>query len=178
MAGLALVVAMGMGSCILADPAPTLPVVATDPPNIELLSVVPAPGIITEWPDLSTGFEIPVSVTDSTQNLYWLAYVDYDPDVPSPTVPAVQVPAADGNAVRVVHATVPQPLGFGCHTVEVVIAYTFNGYTPTSAGASVATWTFVPSGDLGQCGSYLYDAGLPDSGPDAAKRDGASHGGN
>jgi hypothetical protein len=172
--GLALVVAMGAGSCIVADPAPTLPVVPTEPPNIELGSVVPVPGIITEWPDLSTGFEIPVYVTDSSQTLQWLAYLDYDPVFPSPTVPPVQVPSADGNAVRVVHAVIGEPIGSGCHTVEVVIASAFEFATPASPGGAVVTWTYVPSGDPGQCAPYLYDAGPPDGGADAAKRDGAA----
>jgi len=171
---------MALGGCVLADPAPTLPLVSELPLSIDTTSAYPPvanPAVFVTWPD---HFMIPVYETDPSQPLQWIAYEDYSPLSLVPAHQPVHVdpqpfPAdLDGGLVRTVVFSLLQPLGPGCHNVEIVVANSFSpGYTPDGPGGGAAvSWTFTNGGNLTDCttydAGYLVDASFPDAAaPDA-----------
>lgn len=175
-------VTIAVSACVLADPPATLPIVAEGPPSIEADVVPSTLNVLTQWPT-SGGFVIPVYLIDPTKTIQWLAYTDYSavPMASLPTAAVKSVGPNDGAAVRVVHAVVTEPVGPGCHTVEVIIAYSFTGFTPDPPSA-IVSWFFAPSGDPDDCSPYeagaLADATFPgtasEAGVDVTVQDGAN----
>jgi hypothetical protein len=173
--------------CVLADPAPTLPLVSELPLSIDTTSAYPPvanPAVFATWPD---HFMISVYETDPSQPLQWIAYEDYSPlsFVPS-NQPVYRNPQLfpadlDGGLVRTVVFPLQQPTGPGCHNVEIVVANSFSpGYTPDGVGGGASvSWTFTNGGNLTDCATYdagyLVDASFPDAAtPDATIVDGGS----
>jgi hypothetical protein len=150
-----------LSACVLADPPPTLPLVAELPPTITD-SVVPSEGLLLRWP-AGDRFEIPVSLLDPSIKVHWIALVDGafqrtgDNSQDSP----------NDAGVSTLNVTVSAPTGPGCHTVSIVVAYDFaTGSTvPDSQGGDSAEWYYNPNGT---CSGYdagaLNDASFPDTG--------------
>jgi len=157
--------------CVLADPTSTLPVVAELPPHIIGPSVVPPRDqVLTTWP---TQFIVPVTVIDPSKAIYWLAFEDYSPVNATPLELGPIGPArvADGGDVvnLVIRGELSKPMGPGCHTVRIVVAYAFSsGNSPDSQGGDDVSWLFSGSGDVAGCEGYdagaLRDGSFPDSG--------------
>ena len=154
--------------CVLADPAPTLPLVPDEPPVILVDSAIPSSQSFSVWPKT---FVVPVSLVDPSKPLLWNAYEDYSFVNTVPTSSG-SILAGDGAAVRTIYIpTLPEPLGPGCHTVEVIVAYGFGGpvgATPVAPGGAIVRWTFNRSAGLGDCtaidAGYLEDGSFPDAG--------------
>lgn len=167
---------VAIDACVLADPAPTLPLVAQGPIVI-LNSVTPPQGILTEWP---TRFVVPLYVEDPSKSVQWLAFEDYTTDVTDPLFsPPVTVNPQDGGVQFISASSIPRPGGPGCHTLEVVIAYSFSVFAPTDPStAAIAKWFYESPDSPGGCAAYdagdLTDATFPDAAlPDATLADGA-----
>ena len=145
-------------ACVLVDPAPSLPVVATEPPAILDGFVTPPEGpVLTAWP---SEFVLPVQVLDPSKALVWEAFEDYeslDPHL-APVAASMNGQLGDGGAVvTLVIPQIPQPIGPGCHSLKIVVAYEFLDNAPSLAGSDVAAWTYAGNAGAGQC--LGYDAG-------------------
>jgi hypothetical protein len=168
-----------LSACVLADPAPSLPIVQESAPTV-LARVPPAQVIAGDWPDR---FTIDVTVLDPAESLQWLAFVDFIPDVTiessNPNNQPVNVPASlDGGPIQVVVAGIPRPLGPGCHTFNVVIAPGdmndpgFTGIVPVNAAyAASQSWVYTESGNPGACAAYDAGAFVDGTFPDAKPGD-------
>ena len=167
------------GACVLADPPPTLPLVAEQPPQIQnALAVPPVPVIRGPWPSV---FSIPVLFVDPTQTLYYEAFFDYTPLTPSyQGASFLQGADAGGPAagnLLLVQVILEQPLNstVGCHVIEIVMAFgkKFSPHdtTATIGGGSTISWAYNynPSGDcpLPDAG-WFGDGSLPDAGDASA----------
>jgi hypothetical protein len=147
-------------ACVLADPPPTLPIVAELPPAITD-SVVPAEGLLLSWPEK---FVIPVSLLDPTRMVNWIALED-GVEVKGGKIAGAS--ASDGGVSTLLISSLPAPVGPGCHTVRIVVAYDFatNSTVPDSQGGDSAEWYYNPNGS---CAGYdagaLNDASFPDAG--------------
>jgi hypothetical protein len=154
--------AVPVAACVLADPPASLPVTPIEAPQIEHeLVVPPATDILRAWPP---EFIVPVHA-DTSASVPWRAFLDYDPLSPSTASQnGILDPAeADDAGLRVLRAHIPPPADLGaCHTLEVLVALSFDGHAVTGVGGDSATWFYSPSGSLDGCS--VYDAGPPDGG--------------
>jgi hypothetical protein len=168
---LASLLALGASSgavagCVLLDPPDTLPMVSDQPPSIVNTSVNPPAGVLAIWPDT---FYVPVNVYDPAQSLYWVAYID-NAITQHPGEQTPEVPAVDGGVLRKITVrSLSQPIGPGCHTVEIVVASGFGGsFLPAAPGGDSVQWLYTGSGNPGDCTPYdagwLVDGTFPDSG--------------
>ncbi len=170
--------AAALAACVLLDPPATLPIVQESPPYI-LSGVEPPEGVLVRWP---TEFVIPIYVLDSAQSVQWLAFEDYNPLATGPSGEPVfdkpyPVPPGDGGVELARITSLPAPTGPGCHTVAIVIADGFAGWTPVASSGAIVQWLYVPSGNPGECAAYdagwLVDATFPsDAKSDANSSDG------
>jgi hypothetical protein len=166
-----------IGACVIAEPPADLPAVPTGRPNILSSNVTPPnTGVLTRWPST---FFVPVELTDARQTFYLAAYVDYNP-ITGEGLQAVPfdspvAPGHSGRQQRTVAVQIPAPIAEGCHTVEMIVAFSLQDVTGglndrrashTAArlddGDSI-TWYYSTNGDPSGCA--LIDAGLL---PDAA----------
>ena len=163
----ALAGAGALGGCVLADPPPTLPVVATFPPQIITQDVFPATEPVL--PTLPSQFVVPVTVPPTTTGVLWQMFIDYTAN-PAPGA-AVQSSSLTGPFEAdagddIVQLFVPslQPLTPGCHTVRIVVMLEDSAGGPdlTSADEGFVTWIYDPSGDPSSCAAY--DAGSLNNG--------------
>jgi hypothetical protein len=178
----ALAATAGIGACITAPPAdlPQIPVLgptiiqdAVQPPRDQILTAFPAEGIV---------FIVPVRVTDPTIDVQAEVFVDYDPlsDNVAPygfgQQTIVTPPAIDGGitVVRVPFSWTDSHFerwNFdpnACHTIEIVVADSFDKISAHTAGDSLgadsAVWMYQPNG-AGSC--FEVDAGDGGFPPDA-----------
>jgi hypothetical protein len=140
-------------ACVLADPPATLPEVPEGPPDIQTTSVLPSTSQVqlTIWP---RDFIIPVLLIEPAE-LEWRAAFNYSPL--SASAAQIYSGVASGSdvdgIVTVSVPTLPAPLGPGCSTVTIVVAYGFvsETLTPDSRGGSSVSWLYAPNGE---CPAY------------------------
>jgi len=169
--GVAAVLVPLLAGCVLADPAPTLPLVQPTAPIV--VSRAPAAQVIVgPWPKQ---FIIYVTVSDPSEALEWLAFVDFIPGVTTASsnpegIPGPVPASPDGGTIGIVVTGISPPLlGSGCHTFEVVIAPGFSGITPVNQSQAVSqTWVYTESGNPGACGGYDAGAAADGTFPDAS----------
>jgi hypothetical protein len=153
-------------ACIVADPPAELPPPPQLPPSIIEGSVYPPYALVMpSWPPQDPGFDVPVQVSDTSQQFVWEVFVDFN-EIQSP--PPVQTgierpdPSAYDAGIRQVNFWFPAPDPSSCHKIEFLVALSFNGadpHTPNPPGASSIVWWYNPTtGDISGCPAY--DAGL------------------
>lgn len=148
--------AAALGSCVLVDPPATLPVVPEEAPSVTA-STTPPEGPLLVWPRT---FIIPIRLVDTSRPLVWQAFIDYDPNLPSTrNVGSGTILSSAVNLEGVVQLQIAlaAPVGLGCHTLTVIVAYGWsgNGAVPDSTGGAEVVWEYRPGG---QCNGY--DAGV------------------
>lgn len=153
-------------SCIIADPPADLPQYPAIRPTIVKGSVLP-PSDRVVLPPLPT-FVVPVELVDQNATFAWNAFLDFDPVTnPLPVaggVVGLEPGTADGGvrAVSFSLADVPNPTR--CHTIEFLVALSFNSaspHTPNAPGGDSVSWFYNPSGSVDGCPTY--DAGQFDA---------------
>jgi hypothetical protein len=176
------VCAGGLGAaCVIADPAPEVPVPPLHRPTILHGSVVPPDTqILSEWPT-ATGFVVPVDLVDPSQPFQYAVFVDdllrFNGSIsPDPTLTDA--------GIRVVQVNLDPPTSPpDCHRIEFIVARAFNGgdlHTPDSVGGDTVVWFYNPNGDPAGCPTSdaggLDGAFPPEAGPEAGEG-GAGDGG-
>jgi hypothetical protein len=161
-------IAVSGGACIIADPPSDLPVLPETRPTIMRGSVVPpASAVLGRWPAAGR-FTVPVELVDPRVDIWWSAFVDYNPATGEgrvETSKSTYEPRSTQGRIRTLDVVISEPLADGCHVVEVVVALRFESdkqgefaHTPEEPGGDSVTWFFSPTGDLSGC--PVLDAGL------------------
>ena len=153
-------------SCIIADPPADLPKYPPIRPTIVKGSVLPPTDKVVQ-PPLPT-FVVPVELVDQNATFAWNAFVDFDP-VTNPLPVAGDVvgpdPATIDGGVRAVSFSIADvPSSTRCHTIEFLVARSFNSaspHTPNAPGGDSVSWFYNPSGSIDGCPTY--DAGSFDA---------------
>jgi hypothetical protein len=149
-------------SCILADPPADLPKYPPIRPTVVKGSVLPPTDKIV-LPPLPT-FVVPVELVDQNATFAWSVFVDFDP-VTNPLPVAGDIvepdPATIDGGVRAVSFSITDvPSSTRCHTIEFLVARSFNSaspHTPNAPGGDSVSWFYNPSGSIDGCPTY--DAG-------------------
>jgi hypothetical protein len=162
-------------ACVIADPAPEVPVPPPHRPTILHGSVVPPDtAILSQFP---LSFEVPVELVDPSQAFEYNVFVD---DVFKFHGSVEPDPTLTDAGIRVIPVTLSPPDPAFCHVIEFIVALHFEGadpHSPDSTGGDSVAWFYNPSGNPGGC--PLYDAGgldgafPPDGAADAGPSDAA-----
>jgi hypothetical protein len=170
-AGLAAAVAVS--SCITGPPA-DLPQVPVQGPTIVQDAVMPpANQYLTYLPELPEQFVVPVRVSNPDTPILCNVYVDFDPGADNSRVAngtatrcPTMLPSVDGGVTLMTFSLSQTDIATNvvdpnaCHTIQCFVAYTFDRFSPHSAGDSLGadsvTWQYSPNGP-GSCAQF--DAG-------------------
>jgi len=166
------------GACVLAQPSGEIPQLPVSRPHIVHTDVIPpTSSVLTSWPPRGQ-FIVPVELVDPKAPFFYVAFIDYDPNLG--TLPVIEPqesrfgPANTESRIRTLDLAIAEPLDPGrCHVIEVLVALQFNAtddsrraHTPQPPGGDIVTWFYNPSGDLARCPTL--DAGVDatfDTGP-------------
>lgn len=183
LAGLAVPVLL-VGACVIAEPPTDVPTAPSVRPTIDRASVVPpSSAVLTSWPDR---FYVPVRLSDPRETFFVAYFVDFDASGGGNFSVEVSTPVTGNNgSVRTLTVLINQPVGPGCHVVEVFVARQLADQTlndsrgvhtpadPLNDGDSIV-WYFNPDGDSAGCPTVDPNLLLPEGGAEA----GAEGGGN
>jgi hypothetical protein len=166
----AVVIALAIGACVIADPPSDLPTLPARRPTILRGSVVPTTSaVLSRWPDKVT---VPVELSDPRSTIWYTAFVDYNPATGEgldgePTSSRFEPASTRGN-VRILEIPITPPIRIDesrCHVIEVVVALRLkattdpkNAHTPDEPGGDSVSWFFSPGGNLAGC--PVLDAGI------------------
>jgi hypothetical protein len=164
-----------LGACVLADPPATLPLVPTGSPVIQPASVVPSnQSILVEWPAGDT-FVVPVLLQDPTQPVLWQAFINDGPFLSNRvTYSGLPKPGntATSENITTLDLPIPAPIGPGCFTVTIVVAFGWASddlSAPDAQGGSSVHWFYTPNGAcLAYDAGALAEARFPDAGDSGA----------
>ena len=147
-------VTAAVGACVLVEPPADVPPPAGGPPVILQDQVVPSTTEVLEsWP---LEFIVPVEVPDTTVALHYQVFLDGD--YGSPYVRPQELDPVGDAGVRTIYASLAAPALDACHTLEIAVAYQFDGLqVPEPPGGDSITWFYAPNGSLEGC--PVYDAG-------------------
>jgi hypothetical protein len=151
--------------CVAIAP-PALPELGPVRPTILHDAVVPPEGVpLVNWPTNGT-FIVPVEIDGPDESFFYDVFIDYDPvtnsgNVIPPQLEEATPDTADGGIVTVMFTIATPPDPRFCHTVEFLVARSFNRnslHTPDSLGGDIVTWFYTAGGGPGGCPEY--DAGI------------------
>lgn len=154
-----------LGACLLADPVPERPALASLRPAIVGGGVLPSAG--QPLRELPEQFEVPVQVEDPGVAYPWRVFVDFDAVTNAELSQSGTLAGGRNSAnLQVVRFSVDrEALQAGCHRIEFIVARSFDstrGANP--AESDYVAWHYAP---LGRAGCVPYDGGVDGAFPDA-----------